>query len=202
MNLADGIAVQLAALCLDDEGRLRDYPLWDVAARGALLVDLARMGRLTDEPDGVMIDPTPTGFEPADRLLAAVADEPEQSLDWWLEHGDVGMHDIAEAAVASGRWTEDRSLVGRRYEDRSASADEPFDPQQPEDLSPDDAAVMLLAAACGALGSPEPVIDEDLAPTGPLRWICEAATDYLDRSHGHNLRSIGAADDGSSPSSD
>lgn len=193
MNLADGIAVQLAALCLDDDGRLGDSPLWDVAARGALLVDLARAGRLTDEPDGVVIDPAPTGFEPADRLLAAVAVEPEQSLDWWLEHGDVGMQDIAEAAVATGRWTADGALLGRRYEDRSATADEPFDPQRPEDLSPDAAAVMLLAAACGALGDPEPVFEEDLAPTGPLRWICEAVTDQLQESY---RRDPGGEDDG------
>jgi hypothetical protein len=199
VDLADGIAVQLAALCLDDDGRLRDYALWDVAARGALLVDLARTGRLTDEPDGVVIDPAPTGFEPADRLLAAVAVEPEQSLDWWLEHGDVGMQDVADAAVAAGRWTEDGSLVGRRYEDRSATADEPFDPQRPEDLSPDAAAVMLLAAACGALGAPEPVVADELAPTGPLRWICEAVTDHLQDAHRRNLGAAGAADGGVVP---
>jgi hypothetical protein len=199
VNLADGIAVQLAALCLDDDGRLRAFALWDVAARGALLVDLARVGRLTDEPDGVIIDPTPTGFGPADRLLAAVSDEPEQSLDWWLEHGGVGMGDIAEAAVASGRWTEERSLLGRRFEDRSPAAAEPFDPQRPEDLSADGAAVMLLAAACGALGFPEPVVPEDLAPTGSLRWICEAVTDHLQDAHRRNLGAAGAADGGVLP---
>jgi Golgi phosphoprotein 3 (GPP34) len=199
VNLADGIAVQLAALCLDDDGRLRDYALWDVAARGALLVDLARVGRLTDEPDGVMVDPAPTGFGPADRLLAAVAVEPEQSLDWWLEHGEVGMRDIAEAAVSSGRWNEDRSPLGRRYEDRSPAADEPFDPQRPEDLSPDATAVMLIAAACGALGPPEPVVEEELTPTGPLRWVCEAVTDHLQESHRRNLGAAGAADGGTVP---
>jgi hypothetical protein len=109
------------------------------------------------------------------------------------------MRDIAEAAVASGRWTEDGALLGLRYEDRSAAADEPFDPQRPEDLSPDAAAVMLLAAACGALGVPESVVEEDLAPTGPLRWICGAVTDFLQDSHHRNLGAAGAADGGVVP---
>jgi hypothetical protein len=42
MDLSDGLAARLAAVCLDDEGRLRDYDIWDTAARGALLVDLVQ----------------------------------------------------------------------------------------------------------------------------------------------------------------
>jgi Golgi phosphoprotein 3 (GPP34) len=195
MNLADGIAAQLAGLCLDDDGRLRDYALWDVAARGALLVDLARAGRLTDEPDGVMIDDTPTGFGPADRLLAAVAVEPEQSLDWWLAHGGVRMGDVADECVAQGRWDVRRTLLGRRYTDRSGTA---LPERQPEH-DPDTAAVLALATACGAFGWPEPVGDVELAPTGPLRWVCEAVTDHLHEAHRRNLRAAGAADGGLSP---
>jgi hypothetical protein len=196
VNLADGVAVQLAGLCLDDKGRLRDFALWDDAARGALLVDLARAGRLTDEPDGVMVDGAPTGFAPADRLLAAIAVEPEQSLDWWIEHGGVGMRDVAEAAVEAGRWREERTLLGRRYEDLSGGTDLGL---APEHRSPDTAAVLVLAIACGALGMPEPVVEEELAGTGPLRWVCEAVTDHLEWAHRRNLRAAGAADGGFSP---
>jgi hypothetical protein len=197
MNLADGVAVQLAGLCLDGKGRLRDFALWDDAARGALLVDLARAGRLTDEPDGVMVDGTPTGFAPADRLLAAIAVEPERSLNWWLGHGRVGMRDIAEAAVEAGRWTEERFLLGRRYADLSEHR--PLFELEPGERSPDTAAVLVLATACGALGRPEPVVAEELVPTGPLRWVCEAVTDHLEEAHRRNLRAAGAADGGSVP---
>ena len=197
MNLADGVSVRLAGLCLDDKGRLRDFALWDDAARGALLVDLARAGRLTDEPDGVMVDGTPTGFAPADRLLAAIAVEPEQSLDWWMGHGGVGMRDLAQAAVEAGRWTEERFLLGRRYQDLSPQ--EPLFESEPERRSPETAAVLVLAIACGALGRPEPVVAEELAPTGPLRWVCDAVTDHLEEAHRHNLRAAGAADGGTVP---
>ncbi|UOY02746.1 GPP34 family phosphoprotein [Blastococcus sp. PRF04-17] len=187
MNPEEGITVRLAALCLDDKGRLLDYGLWDVAARGALLVDLARAGRLTDEPDGVVVDGTPTAFGPADRLLAAVLIEPEQSLDWWLEHGGVRMREVAEACVAAGLWTESRSLLGTRYTDHTPLADQELDPEHP-----DTAAVLALATACGALGPPDEIGEEQLVRTGPLRWICEAVTDHLHRSHRRNL-GIGAA---------
>jgi len=182
VNLAEGITVRLAALCLDDKGRLHGFDLWDVAARGALLVDLTRADRLTDEPDGVVIDGTPTGFGPADRLLAAITVEPEQSLDWWLEHGGVRMREVAEACVAAGQWTESRSLLGSRFTDLTPLADQELDPEHP-----DTAAVLALATACGALGAPEAVGEELLQRTGPLRWICEAVTDHLTRSHRRNL---------------
>lgn len=202
VDLTDGVAVRLSSLCLDRTGRLRDFALWDVAARGALLVDLARTGRLTQDDDSVTIDGTPTGFGPADRLLAATAVEPEHSLDWWLDHGGVRMRDVAEANVASGRWVVRRRLLRRRFEDPSAvaAADRALDPRRPDDgWSPDTAAVMVLALACGALQPPEPVVDGELSPTGPLRWICEAVTGHLDRAHRQNLLGAGAADGGSVP---
>jgi hypothetical protein len=179
-DLADGVAAQLAGLCLDDDGWLRDYPLWNVAARGALLVDLARAGRLTDEPDGVMVDSTPTGFGPADRLLTAVTVEPEQSLDWWLAYGGVRMRDVADECVRQGRWEVHRSLLGRRYTDLSGT-------HEPDRQDPGTAAVLVLAMACGAFGPPEPVGEEELTPTGPLRWVCEAVTDHLRQTHVRNL---------------
>ena len=202
MDLTSGVAVRLAALCLQENGRLRDFAIWDVAARGALLVDLARAGRLTEEPDGIVVDGTPTGFEPADRLLAAIAVEPERTLDWWLDHGGVRMQDVADACIASGRWTVERTLVGRRYADGSpeAEADRRLDPHRPgPGWDPDTAAVMALSLACGAQGWPEPVVAAELEFTGPLRWVCEAVTDHLAQAHRHNLRAAGAADGGFSP---
>jgi hypothetical protein len=199
MDLSGGVAVRLSSLCLDAQGRLRDFALWDVAARGALLVDLARTGRLSQDEESVTVDGTPTGFGPADRLLAAMAVEPEQSLDWWLDHGGVRMGDLAEANVASGRWAAHRRLLGRRFADASpvGAADRALDPQRPDrDWPPDTAAVVVLAVACGALRPPEPVTEAELSPTGPLRWICEAVTTHLDQAHRQNLLRAGATDGG------
>jgi hypothetical protein len=200
VDLSGGVAVRLSSLCLDPRGRLRDFALWDVSARGALLVDLARTGRLSQDEESVTVDGTPTGFDPADRLLAAIAVEPEQSLDWWLDHGGVRMGDLAEANVASGRWTVHRRLLGRRFTDPSpvAADDRARDPHRLPDgeWAPDTAAVMVLATACGALRPPEPVTDAELSPTGPLRWICEAVTAHLEQAHRQNLLRAGSTDGG------
>jgi hypothetical protein len=202
VDLTGGIAVRLAALCLDDRGRLRNFALWDDAARGALLVDLARDGRIGHDEDSVTVDGSPTGFAPADRLLAAIEVEPEYSLDWWMAHGGVGMRDLAEACVSSGRWVVRRRLPGRRFEDVSpeGAADRATGPRRPAPgWSPETAAVMLLGLACGAFGRPEPILPEELGPTGELRWICEAVTSHLDTAQRRNLRAAGAADGGSNP---
>ena len=195
VDLADGVAARLASLCLDDKGRLAHFPLWDVAARGALLVDLVRAGRLTQDDDSVLVDGTPTGFEPADRLLAAMQVEPEQSLDWWMDHGGVRMRDLAEADVASGRWLVRRRLFGRRFTTTS-----PADGAAERAGTPDGAAVRVLAIASGALlRRPEPVLDPELETTGPLRWICAAVTIHLDEAHRATQRGAGLLDGVSVP---
>ena len=202
MDLSSGVAVQLAGVCLTDDGRLRDFDIWDAAARGALLVDLARAGRLVDAPDSIEVDPTPTGFFPADRLLAAMEVEPERPLVWWMDHGGVRMEDVADAAVEQGRWTVRRTLLGRRYDVlEPVPAYDPADGEPPAGgLLPETAAVTALATACGAWGRrPEPVEADELADTGPLRWICETVTDQLRETHRRNLRAAGAADGTGSP---
>lgn len=202
MDLSDGVAVRLAAVCLTDDGRLREFDIWDTAARGALLVDLARAGRLADEGDSIAVDLAPTGFVPADRLLAAMEVEPERPLSWWLDHGGVRMEDVADAAVDAGRWTVRRTLLGRRYETPEPVVE--YDPAEgrrpPQGLTPDAAAVTALATACGAWGRrPEAVAEEDLADTTPLRWICETVTGHLGEVQLRNLQAAGSADGTGSP---
>jgi hypothetical protein len=202
VDLSTGVAVRLAAICLTDDGRLREFDIWDTAARGALLVDLARAGRLVDEPDSIAIDLAPTGFAPADRLLAAMEVEPERPLVWWLDHGGVRMEDVADAAVLAGRWDVRRTLLGRRYDDLHArEVHDPAEGRRPDDgLPADDAAVTALATACGAWGRrPEEPAEEDLADCGPLRWICETVTGHLQEAQRRNLRAAGAADGTGSP---
>ncbi|WNV77498.1 GPP34 family phosphoprotein [Geodermatophilus sp. DSM 44513] len=202
VDLTGGIAARLASRCLDRRGRLRDFDLWDDAARGALLVDLVRAERLVHGDDSVTVDGTPTGFGPADRLLAAMVAEPGRSLDDWMAVGPVGMPDVAGALVDSGRWTVRRRLLTRRFADVSAAsaADRARDPHRPDGTwTPETATVVVLGLACGAYGRPEPIVEAELAPTGPLRWVCEAVTTHLERAHRANLRSAGAADGGSVP---
>ena len=197
-DLGAGVAVRFSSLCLDRGGRLRDFAIWDTGARGALLIDLAFAGRLVHTEESVTVDERPTGFPPADRLLAAVAVEPERDLDWWLDHGGVGMPDLAEANVAAGRWTVRRRLLGRRYAETDPATverDRARHPRRPEPgWTPATAAVMAIALATGAVEPPPDPPDEVLlALTGPVRWICEAAVDHLTWAHARN-RTLRATD--------
>lgn len=188
-DLSAGIAVRVASLCLDGDGRLGDYTLWDDGARGALLLDLAVAGRLESLEDSIVVDPEPTGFPPADRLLAAIGFEPERPLDGWLAERRIGLRDIAAANVASGRWSVRRGLLGlrRRYVDghpattladvrRTTDTD-------PDGWSPSDACVLVLAGAASLpVTGPVPDAGSMIPRTGPAAWLCEAVVDHLQRA--------------------
>ncbi len=195
-----GVTVRMAALCLEDDGRLRDYLIWDTAARGALLIDLALAGRVVETDDSVTIDPTPTGFPPADALLGAMTVEPERSLDWWIQSGGVRLGDVAQALVAAGRWTEHRHLLGRRFVDQQAEQTARdralvFGTPDPT-LSPETAAVIAVTTAAGEPGHrPEPPEDAILDLTGPLQWICRTVVEQLGIAQLRN-RTIAAAEGG------
>jgi hypothetical protein len=198
VGIESGITVRMAALCLDDDGRLQNYPIWNTATRAALLVDLALAGRVVETEDSVSVDATPTGFPPADALLGAMTVEPERSLDWWIQSGGVRLGDVADALVASGRWSEHRHLLGRRFVDRYAeltAADRRRVLGDPDPgWSPETAAVVAVSTAAGEPGHrPQPPDDEVLTLTGPLEWISRTAVEQIAVAHLRN-RTIAAAD--------
>jgi hypothetical protein len=195
-DLSRGVAVRLSALCLDDRGRLRDYTLWDMAVRGALLVDLALAGRVSAEEDSVVVDATATGFRPADALLAPIAVEPERPLDWWLDNGAVDLADVVADNVAAGRWTVRRRLLGRRYAVRdggTAAADAAQDPRGPCDgWDPATAAVVAIADSAGISDAePGDASDTVLVATGPVRWLCQSVVQRLAVAHLHFRGTVG-----------
>jgi Golgi phosphoprotein 3 (GPP34) len=203
-DLAHGVAVRLSAFCLTDSGRLRSFDLWDVAVRGALLVDLALAGRVAHEEDSVVVDPTPTGFSPADALLQPITVEPERELNWWMDHAAVGLDDLVRDNVASGRWRRHWTPIGRRYvqEIGARSADAAELARDPATATWDPAT-----AAIGAIGDASGITDMRpgepaagiLEHTGDVRWICEAVAEHLQRVHRRMLLQAGAADGTGSP---
>jgi hypothetical protein len=210
-DLSRGVAVRLSACCLTGSGRLRSYDLWDVTVRGALLVDLGLAGRVVHEHDSVVVDATPTGFAPADALLAPIAVEPERPLDWWMDHGAVDLGDLVRDHVASGRWRRRWTPLGRRYtvsDDGRWTTDEAWLRRLPATAVADPAAVEdPAAAAVAVLGDTSGITDMRpgepadglLEGTGGVRWLCEAVVEHLQVAHRRNLRQAGAADGGSSP---
>ena len=189
MDLSNGVAVRVAALCLDASGRLADTLMCGAAVRGGLLLDLALAGRVESTDDSIVVDRTPTGFAPADSLLAAIAVEPERSLDGWLDERRLRPRAVADANVASGRWQmrSGRFGVGRRYTDlgheqtvrdlrRQAS-------EMPPGCTPQDAGVTAVACAAGLLdrdgGLNERPPAEVVAAAGSAAWLCAAVVDHL-----------------------
>ena len=188
-DLSSGVAVRLSALCLDRRGRVSGRLLHSDAVRGGLFVDLALAGRIESEEDSIVLDERPTGFEPADRLLAAVASEPERSLDDWLGEQRLGLRDVAAANLASGRWRALRGLPWqrRRFADTvpaTTAADlRPGWAAPVEGGSPQDAAVTALAMAAGLLdrehGWSSPPPESFVAATAPADWLSAVVVDHL-----------------------
>jgi hypothetical protein len=187
MELDGGVAVRIAALCLDENGRLSQWLICSTAVRAALLVDLALLGRLESTEDSIIVDGTPTGFFPADRLLAAMAVEPERSLDGWLDERRIGLRDLAEANVRSGRWESrhGRLPTSRRYLDRQPEATDRDRRSRHgsalEEWTPADAAVAGIALAAGLVATPPraPSTEALLSCTASVRWLCEAVGEHL-----------------------
>ena len=77
----DWIAYRLALLIADQRGRFRKSGgPWDRAVRVALLLDLVQLGRVSLLGNGSLVDTTPTGFLPADTLIAYVYEHPTGSM--------------------------------------------------------------------------------------------------------------------------
>jgi hypothetical protein len=187
-RLDGGVAVRVSALCLGSRGRPSPLLICSAAVRAALLLDLALAGRITETEDAVEVDATPTGFAPADRLLAAVVAEPDRSLDSWLDERRLTLDDVIAANVSSGRWDR-RDLAFRRdlYVDLAAeqtrrdlarSADDPLD-----GLSRADACVTAIGASSGLLdrkrGVPGDVPPALLTATRDVERLAEHVTAHL-----------------------
>ena len=214
MDLAGGVAVRVAALCLDDHGRPSQRFAADAAVRAGLLLDLALTGRVESTDDSIVVDETPTGFAPADGLLAAIVVEPERSLDGWLDERRIGLREVADAAVRSGRWELRHRFPHPRFRDLAAEqteADAVRDASTGSDgWSPEDAAVTALALVAGLLRRPAgsvaeaygetpapPVPESVLARAGDVRWLCEAVTDHIAAARANDLAAAAALRAGS-----
>jgi hypothetical protein len=178
----DSVSLRLAALALD-RGRLTDDLVTALAVRGTLLVDLALRGRVRDTEDAIEFDDPPTGFVPADRLLA----EGAGSLTDLLRRGPVDQRDLAAEHVRRGSWTVRRRLPGTRYDDgradRTAADQRALAEPQRSAWTPEDAALAAVAGTLGLLATPrERAGAELLARTGPVRWLVDPVVEEVDRA--------------------
>ncbi len=177
----DSVSLRLAALALDG-GRLTDDLVTALAVRGTLLVDLALRGRVRETEDAVEFDDPPTGFPPADRLLAESA-----SLTDLLRGGGVDQHDLAAEHLRRGSWTARRRLLGTRYvdhrADRTRADEQALEEPARKQWTPQDASLAAIAGTLGLLATPRERAGEGLlAHTEPVRWLVDLVVEEVDRA--------------------
>jgi hypothetical protein len=210
MDWSEGVGARLAALSLDDEGRLTSQLMPAAAVRCGVLFDLALDGRLRLLEDGIGVDDRPTGFAAADQLLSAMRDEPDRSLDSWFGERRFGPAQVAGALVQANRWRRHTGVLRRsRYLPGDAG-------QRERDLLLDvtraepgweapDAAVAALGLVAHLLGDfrrlglkvplpeiPAPVV----AAAGDHVWLLQAALEYLTAARDRYALGASALDSG------
>lgn len=179
------VATRLLRLSLRPDGRLVKSPLLAATARAALLADLAGHGALTSGPTGLELDTTPTGFEPADRLLAGVAAQPDQTLEWWVRRGPDSIRDLVADLLGAGLWIREEGR-SRFWDTEPARvrADAARLRAVLDGAAVDTPSTAVLAALLGVTGTDalpggQYPTDSNLAACGPARWLMGDLVDYL-----------------------
>ncbi|TYP84838.1 hypothetical protein [Blastococcus xanthinilyticus] len=195
--LRDLATTRLAALCLNRRGRPRGLTYDDHLVRGALILDLAVCGALTDTEDAVELD---HGVAAVHGLadVAAEADEGDTGLQRWLDWGRLGFDEWAGRLVAADVWRlRPWSLryPFRSFEDlqrERTEADRATERDGTE--TPRRLVVLALGSVSGLLGPitgpPSWVLDG----LGEARWAGELVVERLTELR-VRMRSIGRAVD-------
>ena len=192
LTIGDSVTGDFLRVALDgDSGKLRHCGVLAEAARGALLIDLARVGALTFTDDVNQVDTAPTGFALADELLAAISDHPDRAMQVWLQRGVPHLHEVVAELLADRYWTVERhNLIAShaRYVDRDAAHYDQLRAWLIDDIAgrrhpePREAALAALINVTG-LGAPSPHLNglpaHLLKATGDLGWIVTDVTSFL-----------------------
>lgn len=186
VDLNRGVAVRLAELSLPSTGRLRERLLIDSAMCGAVLADLALAHRLAPGAAGLTAEGTPTGFAPADHLLADIARRPGRTLEWWLNTGTPGERDLADHLVTTGAWSVfggSRRKPGDRYrisdERRARDVKDLAAVERASRETPEGAALQCIVLGLG-LGVPHARPEDDLfRRCAHGEWLVRGVVDYV-----------------------
>ncbi len=173
----DPLVSRLSRLCVLPSGRLPGLALHDHAARAALLIDLALWGRISRTSQASFVDTTPTGFEPADRLLGYIDAHPDLTMQRVLAKAPVRMAYVLDpSAELRRRWPWRRgtcvsaNLIAAEQSRLEQTAAGDID-------SVRSAAVAMLASALRliVLTEPETVLGE----CADIAWLVKDCVDYL-----------------------
>jgi hypothetical protein len=176
---SDWIACRLGRLCADAKGRVGRGPvLFDHAARVALIIDLALLGRVTRTLDQIDIDTTPTGFAPADAVLCHIDHHPDRRMTELFAHGPVTLLDVLDPVRLSARPLRRSKSVLVPLELIAIERDGVSAALQGQPDSEKTAVLAMIAYTLRlTLDVPSP---SALAPYGRNAWLITDSLAYLD----------------------
>jgi hypothetical protein len=193
LQIGDSVTGDFLRVALDaDSGKLQHLGVIDDAARGALLIDLVRIGRLTADGVPASAAATTSGLELADELVRRMVEHPKQPMQVWLQRGIPHLHEFIAELLVDGDWTLERhgiTATHARYVDRDAAHYDQLRAELIDDIqgkrtpaNPREAAVAALANVTG-LGVPSPYLhplpEQLLKACGELAWIVTEVTTFL-----------------------
>ena len=108
------IAQSLLRVGIDPSGRLELNRLWDIAVRGATLIDLRSSGVIAESDDSVEIATDPTGTPYLDGAVSDLLARGGITESEWIQRGGLTAAHIGDHLVATGEWTRHFSLTAAR----------------------------------------------------------------------------------------
>jgi hypothetical protein len=184
--LPDSVTLQISARLIDDKGRLTESVLAERAMRCAILVDLVAAGALDNDADDIEIEHVPDLLPLAERMLADMAERPDQNLVWWAHHHSISLKDAAGQMVELGLWERhgDHLDLEHHYTWCEGQGDVVIQLRAATADSYDDADHSLvapnLAVVSGLYGHPpQPPDDAVVAELGRANWLIPDLIDYL-----------------------
>jgi hypothetical protein len=186
------VAVDLLGLALQvGEGRLARVPVLAHSVRGALLIDLALAGRITQDESGTQMDTTLTGWALADELLHDIDRHPTRTMSDLLQRGHPHLGAAIEELRANGRW-----VLQRRALTPTSGTYREVDPTRSVHLAsqlgqlghrrraggdPADAPALALALVCGLASSRKlgGFMTDLEAECGPVGWLVRDVTTFV-----------------------
>jgi hypothetical protein len=179
------VALALTRLALPAVSMRPRPALLDSTVRAAVLIDLALSGALVGAGGGIEVDTDPTGFDPADRLLASVVAQPDRQIGWWLYHAPLTLDDLAKELIVRDTWERRGAL--RRYRDlhpdqRAAEMERLVHAAERGDCTPTQAATAALLELLPLPKDHAGFGTSDLvAQSGDAAWIMPDLLDNLRR---------------------
>ncbi|WP_142459203.1 GPP34 family phosphoprotein [Geodermatophilus aquaeductus] len=186
----ESVAITLALLCLESNGK-PTQSLWaDYAIRSGLLADLSLTGQLIEQERHIILTDPIQGPKPHQELALEILKRPDRSLTDHIKSSKVGLSQMCEQLLELGHW---RTAAGRwpvlRRRYRATSDD--YSRKSVETVlvsltgtgvqDPRRAAAAAIARAAGLLTGQFLPVDESLiAACGVGEWIVRVGVGYIE----------------------